>query len=412
MSRSNVVVKNAIWDLCYYLIVILLGFLAPRFIILTYGSEVNGLSSIITQILNVLLLLQAGATTAAVFSLYQPIAENDYQSISRKVASTVRYFHKIALFFAVCIIVAAVITAIVIDSAIKKYLIFIAFLVMGMKSFLDLFFTSKFRVVFTAFEKEKFYISIATLIEQIIYYCLIFITIFFKWHFIFIYIWLLLGCIVKIWYLEYLYNKHYKGVILPFNGKAESIQGVNYALANEVSHDVVSSSIAIILSFMYGLQVTSVYSVYALATSAVSLVSTSVYSAFAPSFGNVVAKHDQDHTKGIFDKFQYIFIVLNSWMSSCMLFLILPFVRLYAGGVTDMNYINPLLAVLISTVTMISAFRVPFNIAVSTFGFFKETWVQPVVSALISIAISIALGRIEYSLILIGPIIFYILILS
>lgn len=167
MSRTKTVIKNAIWELGYYLIVIALGFLAPRYIILIYGSEVNGLSSTITQTLNIILILQAGATTAAIFSLYKPIADNDIPKISKNLYSAEKFFRKISFIFGGIMLVAAVMTALFLKSELDAKFIFIAFVIMGMKSFLDLYFTAKFRIVFTAFQ-EKFVISIATLIDTIL----------------------------------------------------------------------------------------------------------------------------------------------------------------------------------------------------------------------------------------------------
>lgn len=409
MNRSNIVINNAIWELGYYLVVIALGFLVPRYIILTYGSEVNGLSSTITQILNVILLLQAGATTAAVYSLFKPIADDDVKDISKKIASAEHFFRKISIIFAAIMLVAAFITAKFIDSQLDSIYILIAFIIMGMKSFLDLFFTSKFRIVFTAFQ-QKFIISIATLIEQIIYYALVFITIFFRTHFIFIYLWLFLGCIVKVVYLKYEYKKRFDSRIPKYTGKkVDKIPGRNYSLANEVAHSVVSSSIAIILSFMYGLEETSVYSVYVLISAALNLISTALYSAFAPSFGNLIATDNEVDAGRVFCIFQYLYVMLNTFLFICMLFLLLPFVSIYTTGATDVNYANLTLACLLALQGILSAYRIPFNVVVSSCGYFKETWLQPVVSAMISIILSCTLGTINYAFILLGPIAFYFL---
>lgn len=209
MSRTKIVIKNTLWELGYYLIVIVLGFLALRYIILIYGSEVNGLSSTITQILNIILILQEGAATAAILSLHKPIADNDLEVISKNIYSAEIFFRKISYIFIAIMLAAAVFTAIFINSELDSKFIFIGFVIMGLKSFLDIYFTSMFRIVFTAFQ-EKFVISIATLIEQIVYYVLVFLTLYFRFHFIFVYIWLFVGCVVKILYLEIKYKKIWK----------------------------------------------------------------------------------------------------------------------------------------------------------------------------------------------------------
>lgn len=408
MSRTKKLIKNTIWDLGYYFIVIFLGFLAPRYIILIYGSEVNGLSSVITQILNVILLLQAGATTAAIYLLYKPIADNDLLEISKNILSTEKFFKKISYLFGVIMLIASVITTVFIHSDIDSKFIFLAFIIMGLKSFLDLFFTSKYRVVFTAFQ-EKYIISIATLIEQIIYYALVFVTLYVKMHFIFIYIWFFIGCVVRIIYLEHNYKK-YRKMLPRYEGEVSSkIKGRSYALANEVAHSLVSSSVLIILSLFYGLKEASVYAIYAMATQAIGLVGASLYSSFAPSFGNLVAAESKETTRQVLGLFQFIYVMMNSVMFYCMIVLIAPFAKIYTSGATDINYVNVMLASIMGISSIFSAYRIPYNIVVSACGYFKETWKQPVLCVPISLFISIALGRLDYSFIILGPASFYLI---
>lgn len=409
MSRTKTVIKNAVWELGYYLIVIVFGFLAPRYIILIYGSEANGLFSTITQILNIILLLQAGATTAAIFSLYRPIANKDFAEISKSIYFAEKFFRKISYVFCGVMLVAAAVTALFIHSEINSELIFIAFVIMGFKSFLDLYFTSKFRIIFTAFQ-EKFIVSIATLIEQVVYYALVFFTLYLRMHFIFIYIWLFVGCVVKVGYLEYKYKKKYGEILPRYEGKESGkIPGRGYALANEVSHSIVSSSTAIILSFMYGLQETSVYSVYALVSQALTLIVTALSSTFAPSFGNLVATNNKEHARRVFGIFQYVYVMLNSVIFYCMIVLIAPFAKIYTSGTTDINYVNTMLASIMGLSGIFSAYRIPYNIIVSSCGFFKETWKQPVICICISLAISVVGGKFDYSLIMLGPTVFYLI---
>lgn len=407
MSRSRSVIKNTIWEMGYYIVVILLGFLAPRYIILYYSSEVNGLSSTITQILNIILILQAGATTAAIYSLYKPISDNDHDEICRNTAFAENFFKKIAWIFGGIMLIVAAAVPFFLKSGLDKKYVFIAFVIMGLKSFADLYYTAKFRIVFTAYQ-EKFYISIATMVEQIVYYAMVFITIFCHWHFLLMYVWFLLGCIVKVMFLEIAFKKKHSDIITrKYRKEKGTIGGRNYALANEVAHSIVNSSITIILSFMYGLKEASVYSVYALISQALNLIATSIYSSFAPSFGNLVAQEDKENAAKVFSIFQYVYVMMNTFLMMSMLFLVVPFVRIYTAGVSDIDYINFGLATTLVFSGLFSAYRIPYNVLVSTCGFFKETWKQPVICALLSIVVSIVLGQLSYSLIIVGPVLFY-----
>ena len=407
MERSKIFIKNTAWELGYYLLIIALGFFAPRFIILTYGSDVNGLSSTITQILNIILLLQSGATTAAVYSLYKPIADHNWENISEKVTAANLYFKKMSYVFLGIMFVVAGVTAWNINSGIPEITIFIAFIIMGFKSFLDLYFTSKYRIVFTAFQ-EKFIMSIATLLEQTIYYVLVFTTIFFKWNFLFLFFWLFFGCIVKIMLLKIVYLKRYPDIKRIGNlFKSATIHGKNYSLVNEVSHSIVTTSTAIMISFMYGLDEVSVFSIYVMVFSALNLFSTALNSSFGPTFANLCAKGETKRAKDVFTIFQFLYIMMNTILVMCAFYLIIPFMRLYIEGKTEVSYINITLAILYSISGLLSACRIPYNLIVSSYGFFKETWLQPVITAIISLLISYFFGRIQYAFILIGPIIFY-----
>ena len=303
--------------------------------------------------------------------------------------------------------VVAIITPFVLNTSLDKAFVFLAMIIMGAKSFIDLYFTAKFRIIFTAYQ-QKFFISIATLIEQAVYYGLVFLTIFLRWHYIWMYVWFLLGCIVKIFCLEFMLKKTHPDLVqVRGEKKSINISGRNYALANELSHSLMSSSITIMMSFMYGLAETSVYSVYALVSEALNLISTSLYSSFGPGFGDLFAQDSQEHSAKVFSTFQFIFVMFNTFLMMCMLFAVVPFVEIYTAGARDINYVNYLLATFMAVGGIFSAYRIPYNIVVSSCGFFKETWLQPVVSVVICIGLAFGFGTIGYTYVLIGSTIFF-----
>lgn len=402
--------KNTAWELAYYAIVILLGFVAPRFIIQLYGSEVNGLSSTISQILSMLLLLEAGATTASVHSLFRPISDNNIDEIREKLASSTRYFKKISYIFLLFMVVAAVVTSLVIDSEIDDIYIFLAFMMMGFKSFMGLYVLSKYRIVFTAFE-EKYLISMSTIVDQVVYYTLVFVSLYFRLHFLTLFLWIAVSTLIRFWFLSHIFKKKHAELLNLGQTSVVSIGNSNtkYAMANEIAHTVASAMAGIVVSYMYGLKEASVISVYSLVFSALSLISSSLYSAFGPSFGVFYAKEGcQDSSKKVFSIFQYLFIMLNVFFVLCCTYLIVPFVVLYVGDVNDINYVNHTIAFLLCAVTLTSAFRIPYNIVVSSVGFFKETWKQPVICAFVSVVVSIAFGRFNYAYVFVGVVSFYI----
>ena len=73
-------VKNIVYALIAQAVTLILGIIIPRLVIVSYGSEINGLLSSVKQVIGYLALLEAGVGAAALQALYRPISENDKES--------------------------------------------------------------------------------------------------------------------------------------------------------------------------------------------------------------------------------------------------------------------------------------------------------------------------------------------
>lgn len=82
-SRTYNSVKNATINLVAKLAALLCGFIIRTFFLKCLGDQYTGISSLFTDILNLLSFTELGIGTAVSFSLYKPIAENDHSRISQ-----------------------------------------------------------------------------------------------------------------------------------------------------------------------------------------------------------------------------------------------------------------------------------------------------------------------------------------
>ena len=102
-SRIKNTLLSTSLNIIEQVIAMIFGLIVPRLVIKTFGSEVNGLTAFITQLLNVFALLQAGMIGASIFALYEPLAKKDYDQMNIIVDSSSRFFRKIAgIFFSLC----------------------------------------------------------------------------------------------------------------------------------------------------------------------------------------------------------------------------------------------------------------------------------------------------------------------
>jgi hypothetical protein len=269
------------------------------------------------------------------------------------------------------------------------------------------------RVFFTANE-SRYIISIGMLIGHLTYYGLTIISIVLKLPYVMMYVALLLGCFFEAFFLLFYYKKQFAPYHIEKEALAESddaniTKNVRDATINEVSHSAVGATIPIIISICYGLTGSSVYAVYTMIFNALIIASKTVYSSFAPSYGIVTAEGDVVRINRVFEIFQFLFMAFTTWMFMCVSYLILPFVSIYTKSFTDIDYINPIMMVLLVVYGCFYSYRIPYNITVSANGLFKETRMQPFYTAIVTIVLSFLITGINYAFVLIGPIVFYVI---
>ena len=99
MGRSKKFMYNSITTALLQVVTMIAGFITPRFMLTAYGSEINGLVSSILQFISYFNLVEAGLSSAAVFSLYKPIADHDHGRINSIVAAAKHFYIKSGFIF-------------------------------------------------------------------------------------------------------------------------------------------------------------------------------------------------------------------------------------------------------------------------------------------------------------------------
>lgn len=409
-GRLHNTVRNMSWHMAYQVLVMTLGVILPKYIISVYGSEINGLTSTIRHALTLVTIVQAGLGTSATYLMYKPLEENDRIRIASLLQSIKKMYRLIAFSVAGIGLVASVILMFTVKGSIGSKYIFIASFITCIDSSLSLYFTAACNLFLNA-KQDKYIISIVTMVTGVLNYAIQVVILLLKPSFLFLYFNNLFICVVNILILLFVFRKQYE----PYKPTPEELKevktvpipGVTYAALNEASHSSVGGMITVAVSIMGGLKAASVLSVYMMVINLLSTVSSVAHSSFVPSYGSMVAEKNMEKTNRVFEIFQFSFYTLNTFLFMCTTILIIPFVKLYTADVTDVNYFNELLMVLCIVYGMFFAFRIPYNNTVSVTGLFKETCKQPIISAGIAIILMFVLTRINYSLVLVGPVTFY-----
>ena len=410
-SRFVKTKRNLIWQLLYQSIYLALGIVLPRLIIKTYGSEVNGLTSTVKQVVVLVTLLKAGISTAVTYSLYKPVNEKDKQAIAATLDSLNRIFTKVFLLIISIGLGVSVLFTFAQSSSLPKAYVFIACYLLCIHTAIDLKFTAAFNVFFSA-TQDKYVISAGLLIAGVIMYGLQFFIAIFEAPFVLLYGCCLVGCVVKVLFFNVVFRKKYEQYKPdgPVSQQYSTIKkrGIGYATLNEVAHCAVTATQTVILSIFYGLSEASVYGVYLLVIDALCLIGQVFYISFSPSYCSMIAEGNIETINRIFNVFQYLFFALNTFLYMCAGFLLMPFVRVYTAGATDIDYVNYPLMIGFLLYGVFYAFRIPYNITVSGIGAFKQSGIQTGIGALVSLIITVVLVQFNYAYVIYGPVLFYI----
>ena len=100
-SRKKNSIKNVIMGLSVQIVTALLTFVTRTIFIKILGEEYLGINGLFTNILAVLSLAELGIGTAIVYSMYQPIKEND----TTKLTALVNYYKKLYNIIAIIVLV-------------------------------------------------------------------------------------------------------------------------------------------------------------------------------------------------------------------------------------------------------------------------------------------------------------------
>lgn len=109
------------------------------------------------------------------------------------------------------------------------------------------------------------------------------------------------------------------------------------------------------------------------------------------AFGNMWAKKEYEVLNQNFKGFEFVMFTFTTVIFSCVGVLIIPFIRRYTIGITDVEYCRIDLAVLITVAEAFYCIRQPYMTLVQATGHYKETKNGSAVEAILNLAISLLL---------------------
>lgn len=358
-----------------------------------YGSEINGLVSSILQFINYFTIVEAGLSGAAIFSLYKPLAENNYDEINGVVSSAKRYYYQAGGIFTSAVIVLSFVYPIIVHTqslgtSSMRFLV----VMLGAKGFLDFFSLAKYRALLTA-DQKIFVISISSSIYTILNTILISLFAINSLPITWVYFFSLLPLLVRTFILSFYVKRHYPYIDYSASPNNGALKARWDALFQQFVGMAQNSAPPIIATIFLSLKEVSIYAIYNMVISGLNGVLTIFTTNLSPSFGNVIAKNQSETLKKSYHEFEFIYLQLIAIAYSVAYTLIIPFITLYTKGVNDTEYNVPIIATLMVLNGFLYSLKTPQGMIIIAAGHYKETRWRSLLQALILIIGGIILVR-------------------
>lgn len=391
MKGSKKIKKNVFFGIFSQLLIFAVGLIVPRLILTSYGSEVNGLLSTVTQIFVYVGLLEAGIGNAAINALYKPITEKNQYDISDVFSATQKYYRKVTMIYAICVVLISVIYPFCITSSLSYLEVSLVIGFQGLSGALTFFFVAAYKQVLIA-DGRNYIVSNISLIIYILTSAVKIVLMSVGVNVIFLQAgYCLVHCAQVIIFLAVM-KKKYPWLEKHRKPDMSALSQRNAFLVHEISGAVFSSTDTFVLSTFCSLMVASVYSVYNMVFVALNSLIGSVNTGLYYILGQSYARNDGSYEK-IHDNYDVLYMAFVFTLFSVAYVLMCPFVKLYTVGVTDIDYIDYLLPLLFVSIQLLSCGRATSARLITISGHAKATQGRSMIEAIINITVSIALAN-------------------
>lgn len=390
MKKSKAV-KNVMFVFTGQMLVILLGIIVPRIVITSYGSDVNGLLSTVTQIFTYMSLLEAGIGQAARNALYKPMVEKNKEGISYIASIARRYFRRITFFYGVGVVLLAFLMPFLIKSEVDYITKFLIIFFEGMSGVVSFFFIETQTIILSVDGREYINSGINVVNKTLSYVVKIIMASLGVNVAILQFSYFLITICKVIFYRSY-FKKKYAWIDYTSAPVTEKLKDRNSYIITEVAWTLFSSTDMIVLSMFVSTQLSSVYSVYNMVFSNLSVLLNTVYLSVSYILGRTYHENRVKYMQ-VHDVFMSVFLGGMTILMSITYTLILPFIRLYTEGVTDVNYVYSSLPILFSLVQIFSWSRYVTGSLTGIAGFAKQVSRISLFEAITNLTLSVILVK-------------------
>lgn len=335
LNKTQNTVRNVIFGGVLKLYQIIVPFVFRSIIVQTLGVKYLGLNSLFASVLQVLNLAELGVGSAMVFSMYEPIVDNNVYKICALMKMYRIYYRCIGLIIAIVGIACTPFIPRLIKGTITGNInVYVLYLLNLMGTVLSYWLFSYRSSIFCAYQRLDVTSKISIITDTVKYILQLISLLVFKNYYYYA-LAILITQILYNCFVAYMSKKMYpqyrpegvltKDEIAEINGKIKDV------FTSKVGGTIVSSADTIVISAFLGLELLAIYQNYFYIINAVMSFIIIINNSIVAGFGNNLITDSLEKNYADFELFNFLQFWIMGFCATCFISLLQPFMKLWMG---------------------------------------------------------------------------------
>lgn len=393
VSKTKRASINSIIGIISQIFQMLLSFITRTIFINLLGADYLGVNGIYTNILSILSITELGIGNILIYYLYKPLVKKDNEKIVELLNFSRKAYYYIAFFILIIGLLFIPFLPYIIDSNLSNYNLIKFYVIFLLNAVFSYLYVYKTNLLYA--DQQTYKISIVNSIIIIFQYITQILILLIFHSYTFYLIVLLLSTFLnnfiasKITDRSYSFLRNKSKLELSNLEKKDIIDDVKSMFIYKVGTVIVNYTDNILISILVGTVFVGYYSNYILVISMINTFISIIIKGISGSIGNLIAEENREKTTEVYYIFIYFFQFVGMVCTSCLLFLLNDFIRIWIGVDYLLDSVTVIVIIVSFYVNCINNQNWIFREAG---GLYRNVRFIMIISALINLILSIILG--------------------
>lgn len=335
IQRTENAKRNIKFGILQRMVMILLPFATRTVLLKTLGADYLGLNSLFSSVLQMLNLTELGFSTAIVYSMYKPIAEDDIEGICALLNLYKKVYRIVGwMVFGFGIVLIPFLNLFIKGKVPDDISIYVIYIVYLMNTVISYWLFAYKSAIPNAYQRTDVVSRAYTFSQVFQMVCQVAVLLLVRNYYLYI-VFLPLATVLNNLLVSYYVKKYFPQYHCRGKVNDEILKDIKTKVTGLLIQNVCATTRnsldSICISAFIGLTMTAAYNNYYCIISALSGMCSVIGSSITAGVGNGIALETVETNYQIMRKIEFIYMLMSGWMSVCLVCLYQPFMEIWVG---------------------------------------------------------------------------------